>query len=151
MKYCPAFKFDPVVTDDIRILYTSGNGTFAHLKELEIYSPNGVVPMFDGMGQMVDPPTFIDCTTKNESLAQPLPNGNATENVPMASPIVDGTTDLQPDSSNVQQDGTSTGGQAEDDGSNKIVAVVSIIIGAVVIALLLVSIIFVHKKRKSIK
>ena len=151
LKYCPAFKFDPVVTDDIRILYTSGNGTFAHLKELEIYSPNGVVPMFDGMGQMVDPPTFIDCTTKNESLAQPLPNGNATENVPMASPIVDGTTDLQPDSSNVQQNGTSTGGQAEDDGSNKIVAVVSIIIGAVVIALLLVSIIFVHKKRKLIK
>ena len=63
-KYSPAFKFDPVETDDIRILYTAGNGTFANLKEIEIYSPNGKAPMFDGLGQMAEPPTFIDCTTK---------------------------------------------------------------------------------------
>ena len=63
-KYSPAFKFDPVETDDIRILYTAGNGTFANMKEIEIYSPNGKAPMFDGLGQMVQPPSFIDCTTK---------------------------------------------------------------------------------------
>lgn len=72
LKYAPAFQFDPVETDDIRILYTRGNGTFAHLKELEIYSPNGIVPMFSGMGSIYDPPQFIDKTTKGEAFTQEL-------------------------------------------------------------------------------
>lgn len=59
LKYSPAFEFDAVETDDIRILYTRGNGTFANLKELEIYSPNGKIPMFEGLGQMADLPTFL--------------------------------------------------------------------------------------------
>ncbi len=66
LKYEPAFKFDPVETDDIRILYTAGNGTFAHLKELEVYSPNGGLPMFNGLGALKQPPTFLDFTTKDE-------------------------------------------------------------------------------------
>lgn len=151
LKYCPAFKFDPVVTDDIRILYTSGNGTFANLKELEIYSPNGVVPMFDGMGQMTEPPTFLDYTTKNESVAQPLPSGSNAGNTLLAAPVVtDSTVDSQPTNASEQQNNINTTGQTDDDG-NTIVAVVSIIIGTVVLILLLTSIIFVYKKRKIIK
>ena len=67
MKYAPAFKFDPVETDDIRILYTAGNGTFAHLKELELYSPNGGAPMFNGLSPMMDVPEFKDMTTATEA------------------------------------------------------------------------------------
>ena len=64
LKYSPAFKFDPVETDDIRILYTAGNGTFANMKEIEIYSPNGVAPLFEGLGALAEKPTFIDYSTK---------------------------------------------------------------------------------------
>ena len=63
LKYSPAFKFDPIETDDIRVLYTAGNGTFANMKEIEIYSPNGGLPMFNGLGAMADAPEFLDYTT----------------------------------------------------------------------------------------
>ena len=67
LKYEPAFEFDPVETDDIRIYYTSGNGTFAHLRELEVYSPDGVDPMFDGISSLSTPPTFIDVRESAEN------------------------------------------------------------------------------------
>ena len=67
LKYEPAFEFDPVETDDIRIYFTSGNGTFAHLRELEIYSPDGVDPMFNGITSLATPPTFIDVRQSAEN------------------------------------------------------------------------------------
>lgn len=76
LKYSPAFKFDPVETDDIRILYTAGNGTFAHLKEIEVYSPNGGLPMFEGLDAMEAMPEFIDLTNEGASNA-----GAEVENV----------------------------------------------------------------------
>jgi len=69
LKYSPAFKFEPVETDDIRILYTAGNGTFAHLKEIEAYSPNGGLPMFDGLEPMEQMPEFIDLTENAQNAA----------------------------------------------------------------------------------
>ena len=147
LKYSPAFRFDPVVTDDIRILYTSGNGTFANLKELEVYSPNGVLPMFDGLSQMTEPPVFLDYTTKNEGMVQQTPSADNLGGVQL---------DAQP---NIPSMNTVTVGGLEntgadtvvDDGADTIVATVSIIVGVMVVALLLVSIIVVHKKRNSIK
>ncbi|MBO5313650.1 MAG: discoidin domain-containing protein [Clostridia bacterium] len=59
MKYTTVYEFDAIETDDIRIKYTSGNGTFANMKELEIYSPNGIAPMFDGLEAMAEPPQII--------------------------------------------------------------------------------------------
>ena len=67
LKYEPAFEFDPVETDDVRIYFTSGNGTFAHLRELEIYSPDGVDPMFNGITSLATPPTFIDVRQSAEN------------------------------------------------------------------------------------
>ncbi len=90
MKYSPAFKFDPIETDDIRILYTAGNGTFANMKEIEIYSPNGQAPMFEGLGQMEEQPDFMDYTTSesikidsvgqmSNQVANQIANKNATD------------------------------------------------------------------------
>lgn len=78
LKYSPAFQFDPVETDDIRILYTAGNGTFAHLKEIEIYSPYGKLPMFDSLTSSATPPTFIDYSTP-ESTLDANENGSVEE------------------------------------------------------------------------
>ena len=36
--YQPVFVFDPVVTDDIRIVFTKNGGIFPNLRELEVYS-----------------------------------------------------------------------------------------------------------------
>lgn len=36
--YRPVFTFDPVETDDIRIVFTSNGGVFPNLREIEIYS-----------------------------------------------------------------------------------------------------------------
>ena len=69
LKYAPAFEFDPVETDDIRILFTAGSGTFAHLKEIEVYSPDGGLPMFDGLPAAESLPEFLDFTsTGNQAL-----------------------------------------------------------------------------------
>ena len=86
LKYSPAFKFDPVETDDIRILYTAGNGTFAHLKEIEVYSPNGGLPMFDGLEAMEALPEFIDVTGQSAPVES---NGTSFENeAPKAEAVV---------------------------------------------------------------
>ncbi len=47
--YASEYTFDSVETTDIRVNFTSGNGTFANIVELELYSPNGVIKMFDGV------------------------------------------------------------------------------------------------------
>ena len=49
-------------------MYTSGSGTFANLRELEIYSPNGLVPMFDGLEPMDEIPEVI--TGENASTSE---------------------------------------------------------------------------------
>ena len=149
LKYSPAFQFDPVVTDDIRILYTSGNGTFANLKELEVYSTDGVLPMFDGVGAMAEPPVFIDCTTKNEGMAQPLPN----EDTDGAAQL--GTSDVV----DVPSMGAITTGadesvisnSQENEGVDTVVLAVSIVVSAIVLGLIFVSIAVAYKKRKSIQ
>ena len=79
LKYSPAFKFDAVETDEIRILYTAGNGTFAHLKEIEVYSPNGGLPMFDGLEAMESMPEFIDLTA----------SGNGAQSTEVADGVAD--------------------------------------------------------------
>lgn len=67
MKYTTVYEFDAVETDNIRILYTSGSGTFANLRELEIYSPNGLVPMFDGLEPMDEVPEVLTEENVNTS------------------------------------------------------------------------------------
>lgn len=149
LKYSPAFEFDPVVTDDIRILYTSGSGTFANLKEIEVYSPNGVLPMFDGISQMADAPVFIDCTTKNEEMTQPLPNGNTdgaeqlgandVVDIPSMGILTTGT------------DESEIGTSQANEGVDTVVLAVSVIVSTIVLGLILVSIVVAYKKRKSIQ
>ena len=65
MKYTTVYEFDPVVTDDIRIVFTAGGGTIANVKELEIYAEEGVHPMFEGSVQTEQPPQVIKDTQNN--------------------------------------------------------------------------------------
>ncbi|MBQ7226048.1 MAG: discoidin domain-containing protein [Clostridia bacterium] len=124
MKYCPAFQFDPVETDDIRILYTAGNATFAHLRELEVYSPNGIAPMFEGLVKLTEPPTFMDFTTK-APLPQPSPQPTPTPTpAPQQKPTV----------------------LPEEDNTAVIVVVCSV--SAVVLLAAVIGIVIIRKKNK---
>lgn len=68
-KYTTVYEFDAVETDDIRILYTTGSGTFANIRELEIYSPNGMTPMFEGTSSFEkEPDTTTNVTSAHKEL-----------------------------------------------------------------------------------
>lgn len=60
MKYSTVYEFDTVETDDIRIKYLSGNGTFANMKELEVYLEEGVPAPFGGLPAIEEPPVVLD-------------------------------------------------------------------------------------------
>lgn len=60
MKYTTVYEFDTLETDDIRVVYLSGNGTFANLKELEIYLEEGVPAPFGGLPAIEEPPIVLD-------------------------------------------------------------------------------------------
>ena len=139
MKYQPAFEFDPVETDDIRIYYTSGNGTFAHLRELEVYSPNGLCPMFEGLAQMMEPPTFIKTNNDKSLLSNEITDKSGYE-----TPII------PIDRNEVSTNNTVTSDTDDTQESNTPIIVISIV-GAAVCILIIASIIVAVKKRKSIK
>lgn len=138
MKYAPAYKFDPVETDDIRILYTSGNGTFAHLKELEIYSPNGSYPMFDGLPALENPPSFIDLTTKNEE-----ESGTEVENLSSSNVSL-------PEDNKVLNENAQTVINPEVEENNSLLTV-SIVVGAFLTLAIVGLIAFAYVKRKKLK
>ena len=152
LKYEPAFKFDPVVTDDIRILYTAGNGTFAHLKELEVYSPDGGLPMFNGLGALKEPPTFLDYTfnavepenTSGEAqhgLTEVETEADTTENLV--------ATEIEIDA-NAQNNSLPVIAQATiDNDDNSTVMVVALAIGIVLGAALVASVVFAIAKRRN--
>ncbi len=56
-KYITVYEFAPVLTDDIRVVYTRGNGTIPNMRELEIYSGDMVHSMFEGVPPMAEPPS----------------------------------------------------------------------------------------------
>lgn len=145
LKYSPAFKFDPVETDDIRILYTAGNGTFAHLKEIEAYSPNGCVPMFDGLVAMADAPTFIDCTSGNAQSVNEA--GNTTGTVKAEEMVSVSTESNVIGSENIEAGLISNGDELTNE--NNTVLIASVVIGVGIMALLVASIaLAIAKKRK---
>ena len=149
LKYEPAFKFDPVETDDIRILYTAGNGTFAHLRELEVYSPDGGLPMFNGLGTLKSPPTFLDYTTKEKSaeatkeLTQ-VETESAADEKPVAT---EAEVNIQEQTEDMVAFAQLTGDADEDSAVVTVAIVVGIILGTILIA----SITFAIAKRRKIK
>lgn len=88
-KYTTVYEFDAVETDDIRILYTSGSGSFANMKELEIYSPNGLAPMFDGLGALdTAPEVTTNATAEFQDVLKSQIRGVAATAMFGMSPIV---------------------------------------------------------------
>ena len=134
LKYSPAFKFDPVETDDIRILYTAGNGTFANMKEIEIYSPNGNAPMFEGLKGLAYAPEFIDLTTPDAVKDDSIGNMHAQ-------------VDMQVNSQ-VGASGAEMNSLAEETGSALFYTVIGASSALVVLAMVLVCI-ALAKKRKN--
>ena len=145
LKYSPAFKFDPVETDDIRILYTAGNGTFAHLKEIEAYSPNGCVPMFDGLVAMEDTPEFIDCTS---GASQSTSNNENQVGTPKAEEMIYVSENSVLESAD-NEEANIIINENNLTSENNTVVIASVIIGAGIMALLVAAIAFaIVKKRK---
>lgn len=143
LKYSPAFEFDAVETDDIRILYTRGNGAFANLKELEIYSPNGKVPMFDGLNQMADSPTFL-------KYPEDLNTPSEDENEPVIEPPCQMPSTDDNDSSEDNNDGPEDNNDCQPKDNDNILKIVLIsVISAVVIVT--VAVVLVILKRKKTK
>lgn len=66
-KYTTVYEFDPVLTDDIRVVFTRGGGTIPNMRELEIYSGNTVSPMFDGVPELAEQPTKGGASAKSMS------------------------------------------------------------------------------------
>ena len=141
LKYSPAFQFDPVETDDIRIVYTAGSGTFAHLKEIELFSPNGGLPMFDGLAAMESMPEFIDLRSSSEEI-QDTDNAETSveEELPKAEHIYYTSTE---DMSKEQTTVPTPTSQFDDNSFNIVICTVTIIVtlGAIAIAVAI-------KKRK---
>ena len=133
LKYSPAFKFDPVETTDIRIYYTSGNGTFANLKELEVYSPNGVVDMFDGLSLMSNPPEFIEYPEQEQ---EPSPNPDTT---PSTKP--NETPDSTVDSNQGQE-------QNKGDDSTVVIVAIAVMASLLAIAAVIAVVLIVKAKKK---
>ena len=156
LKYSPAFSFDPVETDDIRIVYTTGSGTFAHLKEIEVYSPNGGVPMFNGLPAMesapkfieYDPDAIVDDGNSNES-SKPNSSNNNTPNNGTGNETNNGTnTEVNNGANGQVNSGTNQNPDPADGGANKTVIIV-IVSSVVVVAAAVVVTIVIVKKRKN--
>ncbi|MBE6673848.1 MAG: discoidin domain-containing protein [Ruminococcaceae bacterium] len=136
LKYSPAFKFEPVETTDIRVYYTSGSGTFANMKELEVYSPNGIVDMFDGLSSMAEPPVFIEYPEKEQEPSQDSNSGNTPSSKPEQTP--DSTVDSAPSQEEQQN---------KDDPTAVIVAI-SVMASLLAIAAAVAVVLIVKAKKK---
>ncbi|MBQ8393548.1 MAG: discoidin domain-containing protein [Clostridia bacterium] len=64
-----AIKFNPVVTDDIRVVFKTNGGTLPYLKELEVYSHNSNGDVFV-YSQFVGLPTEREIPSITESFAE---------------------------------------------------------------------------------
>ena len=138
MKYTTVYEFDPIETDDIRIVYTSGSGTFANLRELEIYSPSGILPMFDGLEAMAEPPQVI----KGEPMAQQREATEKSEGKIISTSIKDllGET-------NSKENAPDTQGSQQAINSTEVFIIAISVVGA--IALICLAVFMVKRSKKT--
>ena len=140
LKYSPAYEFEAVETTDIRIYYTSGSGTFANLKELEVYSPNGVVDMFDGLSAMAEPPEFIEYPEQEQEQDSPSnqPQGSTSSSQPSETPDVDDSQTNQNQNQN----------QDKNDDNSAVVAAIAVVASLLAIVAAVTVVLLIKAKKK---
>lgn len=167
-KYRPVFEFDPVVTDDIRVVFTTNGGIFPSMRELEIYSeadaPTAYMgyptiypiggPSASASFQPSEDDLVYDTTTrdslpeynpaKDYSDAKDTTSDIVTDSTSDTSSVADSTSDTTKETTD---DTTGTGKDPTEDPSSPVGPIVIGVVFAVCIAAVVVYVILSKKKK----